>query len=421
MLSIGRLGSALELLPYYGRIAATLGQCMKDVGPALTTLLDDEFYALLTKKDQINLESKIRNCRFLGELVKFKVVPPMVVFNGLKRCLDDFTHHNIDVVCHLLECCGPFLYRSPESSTRTANLLDILWRLKNAKNLDASKATLVENAYYQCKPPERAATRCKKRTPLQEYIRYLLFSKLSRSTVEKVLRQLRKLVWPDCEPYIVSCVLKVCKARYSQLQLAASLAAGLNHRHSSFGVTLVDALLEEMRTGLEDHTNTSSAAGQPQRRIAQMRLLGELYNYRLVDSKVVFQTLHSILSFGYDREDALGMDPLHDFFRVRMVICLLETCGSYFDRGSSKAKLDRYLVYFQRYILSKGSLPMDVEFDVQDLLEFLRPRLSRMTTFEEACLAVTTLEADREAVMTSGGAGGGRGADASEGGEVREH
>ena len=76
-------------------------------------------------------------------------------------------------------------------------------------NLGVCQATLVENAYYQCKPPERSAVKRKKRAPQQEYIRHLLFTKLTRNTVEKVLRQLRKLPWPQCEAYIVHCVLKV--------------------------------------------------------------------------------------------------------------------------------------------------------------------------------------------------------------------
>lgn len=59
------------------------------------------------------------------------------------------------------------------------------------------------------------------------------------------------------------------------------------------------------------------------------------------------------------------LDPPEDCFRMRMIITLLETCGHYFDRGSSKRKLDRFLMHFQRYILSKGVLPLDVEFDLQ--------------------------------------------------------
>lgn len=59
------------------------------------------------------------------------------------------------------------------------------------------------------------------------------------------------------------------------------------------------------------------------------------------------------------------LDPPEDCFRIRMVVTLLETCGHYFGRGSSKRKLDRFLIHFQRYILSKGSLPLDIEFDLQ--------------------------------------------------------
>lgn len=47
------------------------------------------------------------------------------------------------------------------------------------------------------------------------------------------------------------------------------------------------------------------------------------------------------------------------------MITLLQTCGHYFDRGSSKRKLDRFLVYFQQYVLSKGPIPLDIEFDIQ--------------------------------------------------------
>lgn len=59
------------------------------------------------------------------------------------------------------------------------------------------------------------------------------------------------------------------------------------------------------------------------------------------------------------------LDPPEDFFRIRMIIILLQTCGHYFDRGSSKRKLAKFLIYFQRYVLNKGSIPLDIEFDIQ--------------------------------------------------------
>lgn len=36
-----------------------------------------------------------------------------------------------------------------------------------------------------------------------------------------------------------------------------------------------------------------------------------------------------------------------DFFRVRLVCVLLDTCGMCFDSGSQKKKLDNFLTFFQ--------------------------------------------------------------------------
>ncbi|KAH8501651.1 hypothetical protein H0E87_016442 [Populus deltoides] len=352
--------TSLELLPYYSRMVATLSTCMKDVSSMLLQMLEEEFNFLINKKDQMNIETKIRNIRFIGELCKFRIAPASTVFSCLKACLDDFTHHNIDVACNLLETCGRFLYRSPETTVRMANMLEILMRLKNVKNLDPRHSTLVENAYYLCKPPERSARVSKVRPPLYQYIRKLLFSDLDKSSIEHVLRQLRKLPWSECEAYLLKCFMKVHKGKYGQIHLIASLTAGLSRYHDEFAVAVVDEVLEEIRLGLE-----LNDYGMQQRRIAHMRFLGELYNYEHVDSSVIFETLYWILLFGHDTPEQDVLDPPEDCFRIRMVITLLDTCGHYFDRGSSKRKLNRFLMHFQRYILSKGLLPLDVEFDLQ--------------------------------------------------------
>ncbi|KAF4382282.1 hypothetical protein G4B88_011611 [Cannabis sativa] len=379
--------TSLELLPYYSRMVATLSTCMKDVSSMLLQMLEEEFNFLINKKDQMNIETKIRNIRFIGELCKFKIAPAGLVFSCLKACLDDFSHHNIDVACNLLETCGRFLYRSPETTVRMANMLEILMRLKNVKNLDPRHSTLVENAYYLCKPPERSARIAKVRPPLHQYIRKLLFSDLDKSTIEHVLRQLRKLPWSECEPYLLKCFMKVHRGKYGQIHLIASLTAGLSRYHDEFAVAVVDEVLEEIRVGLE-----LNDYGMQQRRLAHMRFLGELYNYEHVDSSVIFETLYLILVFGHGSPEQDLLDPPEDCFRMRMVITLLETCGHYFDRGSSKRKLDRFLIHFQRYILSKGALPLDIEFDLQDLFADLRPNMTRYSSIEEVTLALVELE-----------------------------
>uniref|UniRef100_A0A1D1Y076 Regulator of nonsense transcripts 2 n=2 Tax=Anthurium amnicola TaxID=1678845 RepID=A0A1D1Y076_9ARAE len=387
--------TSLELLPYYSRMVSTLSTCMKDVPAMLLSMLEEEFNFLINKKDQTNIETKIKNIRFIGELCKFKVAPPGLVFSCLKTCLEDFTHHNIDVACNLLETCGRFLYRSPETTIRMANMLEILMRLKNVKNLDPRHSTLVENAYYLCKPPERSARVSKVRPPLHQYIRKLLFTDLDKFSAEYVLRQLRKLPWNECEPYILKCFLKVHRGKYSQVHLIALLTAGLSRYHDEFAVAVVDEVLEEIRLGLE-----LNDYGMQQKRIAHMRFLGELYNYEHVDSSVIFETLYLILMFGHGTPEQDVLDPPEDCFRIRMITTLLQTCGHYFDRGSSKRKLDRFLIYFQRYVLSKGPIPLDIEFDLQDLFAELRPKMTRYLSTEEVNAALVELEEHECTVAT---------------------
>jgi regulator of nonsense transcripts 2 len=77
---------------------------MPDIGTSVVSALEDEFSTLMKTRDSI--ETKIRDVRFLGELVKFKVCAPSIIFHCLKACLDDFVNINIDVACALLETCG---------------------------------------------------------------------------------------------------------------------------------------------------------------------------------------------------------------------------------------------------------------------------------------------------------------------------
>ena len=82
--------------------------------------------------------------------------------------------------------------------------------------------------------------------------------------------------------------------------------------------------------------------------------------------RVVFDTLYLLLSFGHENpEEADKLDSPFSYFRIRLVCSLLETCGQFFNKGLAKKRLDRFLTFFQRYLLAKPPLPLDVEFDVQ--------------------------------------------------------
>ncbi|RXM27839.1 Regulator of nonsense transcripts 2 [Acipenser ruthenus] len=274
-----------------------------------------------------------------------------------------------------------------------------MMRKKQAMHLDARYVTMVENAYYYCNPPPVEKTVRRKRPPLQEYIRKLLYKDLSKVTTEKVLRQMRKLPWqePEAKNYLICCMVNIWNLKYNSIHCVANLLAGLVAYQEDVGIHVVDGVLEDIRLGME--------VNQPkfnQRRISSAKFLGELYNYRMVESAVIFRTLYSFISFGVNPDGtASPLDPPEHLFRIRMVCTVLDTCGQYFDRGSSKRKLDCFLIYFQRYIWWKKSLdvwteghpfPIDIDYMLSDTLELLRPKMKLCCSLEEAIRQVTGLE-----------------------------
>nr|XP_054752267.1 regulator of nonsense transcripts 2-like [Lytechinus pictus] len=393
----------LDLLPFYSRLVATLYVCMPDIATDLVERLKSEFRWHVRKKDQMMVESKIKVSRFIGELTKFKMCSKADTLQCLKSLIQDFRHHNIDMACALLESCGRFLYRSPDSHLKTNALLELMMRKKSKMHLNERHSTMIENAFFYCNPPEVLKVERKVRPPMHEYIRKLLYKDLSKVSVEKVLKQMRKLPWDNqqIKQYAVKCLSSVWNLKYNNLHCLANLLAGLVLYHDDAGIQVVDAILEELRIGMEiNHPKYN------QRRVSVIKFLGELYNYRMVESSVIFKTLYSLLRFGVILEEAGSpFDPPEHLFRIRLVCTMLDTCAQFFDRGSSKKKLDCFLVYFQQYILYKRGLPywtadghpfpMDVDNAISDSIEVLRPKLKLLGSLEEANKEVEQLEKDQ--------------------------
>ena len=78
-------------------------------GPVLDAL-KREFSGMMKKKSQQYVDNKVRNVRYLAELVKFGVAPPIVAFRMFKTMMTDFSPHNIELTAILLENCGRWVY-----------------------------------------------------------------------------------------------------------------------------------------------------------------------------------------------------------------------------------------------------------------------------------------------------------------------
>lgn len=328
----------LDLLPLLGRFCAIINLVSSDVPTELAQMLKVDFKYQVKKRDQINIESKVKVVRYIGELVKFTLYSRMEALMCLKYLLSNFQHHHIEMTCAFIEVCGMYLYNCRDSRMRMNAMLETMMRLKKAISFDNRHAQLIENSYYLVKPPE-GGTKIKKkiRTPLQEYIRYLIFHELHKSNVEKIVKYLRRLDWNDSPTaeYVVKCLTKAYIFRWHMIRPLADVVSALSSYQEKEMTRVIDLVFEDIRSGLEIHSPKLA-----QRRIAMAKYLGELYIYRLIDSQNVFNTLYSIISYGvtWNHEVISPVDPPESLFRLKLACTLLDTCGSYFQSSSSKKK-----------------------------------------------------------------------------------
>ena len=102
---------------------------------------------------------------------------------------------------------------------------------------------------------------------------------------------------------------------------------------------------------------------------------------------MIFKILYFTLEAGNDQTNVHYRqitDSKDDIFRISLVCTLLETVAPHLKKKKYKNAVDKFLVFFQRYILTKSYIPINVEFHVLDVLDTLSPDLKKFKTYKEA-------------------------------------
>lgn len=292
-----------DLLPSWSRLVATLGKYLPDVPKGLVDYLDAEFRSLQRRKEKDFLgQVRLSNIRYLAELTKFGIVPEHVVFHCLKVSLDDFSRMNIEILCNLIENCGRYLLRNPETNPRMASFLETLQRKKSVQHIGQPERMLIDNAVYYVDPPERPAIEQKERTPMELFVRKLIYVDMTKRNYSKILKQIRRLHWEEAE--VVAILEKVFskpgKVRYGSIHLLGILLSAIYRYHPAFVVKVIDNVIESLTFGLEQNDYRFF-----QRRIAEVKYLGELYNYRMLEHPVIFDTMYKIMTFGHGKHASI--------------------------------------------------------------------------------------------------------------------
>jgi regulator of nonsense transcripts 2 len=145
----------------------------------------------------------------------------------------------------------PELLRETEIYVGTQ--VDLMRRKQNTQHFDARQKVMLENAYYQCNPPERVAITQVELPPMQLFIQHLVQDVLIKKTIDKVLKLIRKMHWEDVETvdFIFKTFTEVWEVKYGNIPLVAMLVYDLQKYHPDFSFGILDQVLEDIRAGME--------------------------------------------------------------------------------------------------------------------------------------------------------------------------
>jgi regulator of nonsense transcripts 2 len=320
---------------------------------------------------------KMRNTRYLCELVKFRLAPPIRVIRLFHICLDDLEHpHNSEMVSILIENVTSFLLRGGMTRVKGEELLDKLTAARKKFVLSTEEDTRLDHSLQQLRQamqPRRALVETGRvRSPLEQYARKLLFGMLDDDNFVKVRGQLRKMPYNNAQDgdMITSLFRKCHRIAYDKVHLLAEIVADTCDVHGWVGINVIDSIIEDLRLDLE-----IGKFREMQRRLQDYKYLGELYNFKVATFPLLC-FVFAMLVLYFPRPDVPN-----DYSRVRCVCAILQTSARYFLRKATTGErqcLRKLLAYFYLHVHSRTKpFPMDLDHRINDAFTTLKQLLSK--------------------------------------------
>ena len=171
------------------------------------------------------------------------------------------------------------------------------------------------------------------------------------------------------------------------------LLSSLKDNHPSLVADIIDTLLEELRVCFEKNDFNDN-----QHKIHICLIFAYMYVNNIMDSYILFEILYMIITYNPEWESGRReivadnmLDSPRDTVRIIMVVTILENGGTQIKERNEKQNLERFIHFFQIYILSKVYIiiikyyiPLDTENLILNCLENLFPNIKIYNDFNNA-------------------------------------
>ncbi|KAL7674679.1 hypothetical protein ACOME3_000955 [Neoechinorhynchus agilis] len=348
-----------DLMTYHARIVATLASIYPYLGTRLTERLKGGIRFQVKLRIDEKTDMRVRMCRFLGELVKFRICPTEEVLSCIKHLLTDFTCYRAEMICALLESCGLFLYRTPESHNRLRVLLDILKR-KRDKMRDQGHLALIDSAIYYCERTEDQIEADDHHNAMSAYVESLpvehrfvmyLFRFEITDDVDEVSEAIMDVLERDetLLPLLVQCFSHIDHLSMIHLSLLCQILSRLpfEYRHR-----IIESIIDRVGSALQN----SSDFNKYQRLLALATYIAQMLKHKVINTSSFLDVYYFVLSPNQQNH----IDPSDALLRLRMACTMLEVGGLVFrelNTSESHRHLDLAILFLQKIFWFVRSLP----------------------------------------------------------------
>ena len=368
----------LENIKYFARLFNNISPIYKDLLNELTRFLIDNFNDWKPKKiyesnNNTNISTGtlfsycLKDCRLISEMVKFGSFPIKDVFDIIKELMSDFKFKSIECLCQILDNCGRYIYLNKSTQERFGQILDSIKKLAHSSLVHDDRAfKILTNSISICKPQEKTLIKkVKKRSIEEEYLRFLMNNCLNsdENSIKKVVALIRRFDWSKHEDMIFKVIFKYLLTNNEEkISNCCKVLFLLKNYRQKFFLNLINAVLEEIRIGLERNDFNDN-----QHKLILSIIIGNFYLNKIITSDLVFYILYMIITFNPQwsegNKELMIDNPLDspfDTFRIQMILKILDICGKKL-LSKKKENLDKFIEFLQMYILSKQYLSIEVE------------------------------------------------------------
>lgn len=242
-------------------------------------------------------------------------------------------------------------------------------------------------------------------------MKYLLLEKLDKDKITDIVNEILNfdLEDPEISDFFIKTVLSTYNYKYNSIECLAQVLDELYVYKPILILKFRDSLLETIYLDLEENNYTKY-----QQRVCQIKLLGECFNYQIIEFDQLMEILYLLIHFSHriteDNKEYLNnnlsasivqyhpmitslIDPPEDSFRIILVCEILTTIQEYIKHDDYANIFHIYSLYFQRYILSKKLITIDIQWQLNDSFYTYFPDITnKYDSIDKIELALSNIE-----------------------------